>query len=70
MAGPIVKKVAADMAGKAIVLKVDTEREPELAAEFGVKAIPTFVVIRDRKLVSQQAGLARPGTMKQWLSQT
>ena len=42
LAGPIVKKVAADMAGKAIVLKVDTEREPELAAEFGVKAIPTF----------------------------
>ena len=68
LAGPIVKKVAADMAGKALVLKVDTDRQPELAAEFEVSAIPTFVVIRDRKIVSRQAGLARPGTMKRWLS--
>jgi len=68
LVGPIVKKVAADMAGKALVLKVDTDRQPELAAEFQVSAIPTFVVIRDRKIVSRQAGLARPRTMKRWLS--
>ena len=32
MAAPEVKKVAAGMAGRALVLKVDTERHPELAA--------------------------------------
>src|ERR1044072_2177957 len=34
MAAPEVKKVAADMAGRAVVLKVDTERHPELAARY------------------------------------
>lgn len=68
LAGPILKKVAADMKGKALVLKVDTDRQPALATELGVQAIPTFVVIRDRKIVKQQSGLATPGTIKRWLS--
>lgn len=68
LAGPIVKKVAADLKGKALVLKVDTDRQPALATELGVRAIPTFVVIRDRKIVKQQSGLATPGTIKRWLS--
>jgi thioredoxin 2 len=68
VAGPIVKKVANDLRGKALVLKVDTDRQPALAAQFGVRAIPTFVVIRDRKVVRQHPGLAMPGTIKRWLS--
>src|SRR5438046_620690 len=44
-AAPHVHQLAADMAGRAIVLKVDTEREPSLAARFGVRGIPSFVVL-------------------------
>ena len=67
VAGPIVKKVAADLKGKALVLKVDVDQQPALAAEFGVRAIPTFIVIRDREVVKQHPGLAMPGTIKRWL---
>jgi thioredoxin len=69
VAGPIVKKVAADLTGKALVLKVDVDQEPALAAEFGVRAIPTFIVVRDREVVKQHPGLAMPGTIKRWLAQ-
>jgi thioredoxin 2 len=68
VAGPIVKKVAADLSGKALVLKVDVDQHPALAAEFVVRAIPTFVVIRDREVVKQHPGLAMPGTIKRWLA--
>src|ERR1700734_4019943 len=44
MAAPEVAKTAADMAGKAVVLKVDTERYPNLAARFNVQGIPNFIV--------------------------
>lgn len=44
-AAPEVARTAQDMAGKAIVLKVDTEAHPELAARFGVQGIPNFVVL-------------------------
>jgi len=43
-------------------------RQPALAAEFGVRAIPTFIVIRDREVVKQHPGLAMPGTIKRWLA--
>jgi thioredoxin 2 len=68
VAGPIVKKVAADLKGKALVLKVDTDRQPVLAIELGIQSIPTFVVIRDHKIVKRQSGLVTPGTIKRWLS--
>src|SRR5688572_20572523 len=40
MAAPEVKKVAAEMVGHAIVLKVDTERWPALAQRYNVMSIP------------------------------
>ena len=67
-AGPIMKKVAADLAGKAVVLKVNVDQEPALAAKFEVRSIPTFVVIRNRQVVKHHPGLAMPGTIKRWLA--
>src|SRR6476619_1255660 len=46
-AAPEVAATAKDMAGRAIVLKVDTEQHPRLAAQFGVQGIPNFVVMKD-----------------------
>jgi thioredoxin 2 len=37
MAAPEVARAAADMAGKAIVLKVDTEKYPQIAARYNVR---------------------------------
>jgi len=67
MAAPHVKKLAAEMAGKAVVLKVDTEEHPELAGRFEVRGIPTFVVLKNGHVVSQQAGLVPVAEMKRWL---
>ena len=36
--------------------KVDTEAEPELAARFGIRSIPTLVLVRDAREVARQAG--------------
>jgi thioredoxin 2 len=56
-AAPAVKKVAAATAGQALVLKVDTERHPELARRFDVMGIPNFVVLKEGRVVWQQAGV-------------
>jgi thioredoxin 2 len=67
MAAPEVKKVAAGLAGRALVLKVDTERHPQLAARFGVQGIPNFVVLKDGRAVFQRAGVAPAQEMRRWL---
>jgi len=69
MAAPEVKKVAAGLAGRALVLKVDTERHPELAARYDVRGIPNFVVLRGGRVVSQHAGLAPAPEMQRWLEE-
>jgi thioredoxin 2 len=66
-AAPEVARTAKDMQGKAIVLKVDTEQHPQLAARFGVQGIPNFVVLHNGRTVSQQAGLVGHQKMEQWL---
>lgn len=67
MAAPEVQRTAADMAGRAIVLKVDTERYPELASRFNVRGIPNFVVFYAGRPVTQQAGLVDHQQMENWL---
>ncbi|HEX4008221.1 MAG TPA: thioredoxin domain-containing protein [Acidobacteriaceae bacterium] len=68
MAAPNVAQVARDLAGHAVVLKVDTEQSPELAARYNVRGIPNFAVFTRGALQFQQAGLVDANTMKSWLT--
>ena len=55
---PLVEEIAEER--KDIkVGKINVDEQPELAAQFGVMSIPTLVVIKDGKIVSQAMG-ARP----------
>src|SRR5712692_4436328 len=67
MAAPEVERTAAEMAGRAIVLKVDTELHPQLAAEFGIQSIPNFVVLKGGRVAYQQAGVVPAEQLKEWL---
>jgi thioredoxin 2 len=69
MAAPEVARTAAESAGSALVLKVDTERNPQLSARYNVRGIPNFAVFHRGKLVTQQAGLVGHQQMKSWLDQ-
>jgi thioredoxin 2 len=68
MAAPHVEQVARDLTGRALVLKVDTEAQPQLAARFKVQGIPNFAVFARGELQFQQAGLVDANTMKSWLA--
>ncbi len=66
-AAPEVHAVAHEMAGRALVLKVDTEAHPQVAARFRIEGIPNFVVLRNGETVFQQAGLVPRDQMRKWL---
>ena len=56
MAAPHVAEVAHDLAGRAVVLKVDTEKFPELASRYNVRGIPTLLLFKGGKVVAQIVG--------------
>lgn len=66
-AAPEVSRAAKAMAGKAVVLKVDTEREQALAGRYRVQGIPNFMVFAGGKPVRQQAGVVGHEVMEGWL---
>ena len=68
MAAPHVAQTARDLAGRAVVLKVDTERFPALASQYNVRSIPNFAVFSGGQLQFQQAGLVEAATMESWLT--
>jgi thioredoxin 2 len=67
IAAPEVARTAADMRGRAIVVKVDTEKYPQLAGRYHVQGIPNFVVLNGGRPVTQQAGVVDHTQMENWL---
>lgn len=68
MAAPEVEKAANALSGKALVLKVNTEQEQQLAAEYNIRSIPNFAVFAGGKLQWQQAGLLNQRQLEQALA--
>ena len=67
IAAPEVARTATELAGGAIVLKVDTERHPELATRYKVRGIPNFIIFHSGEPVLQQAGAVDHQQMEAWV---
>ena len=63
---PEVKKVAHNLAGKAIVIKVDTDAQGELAQRYQIQSIPNFAVFSAGRLVRQRAGSIDHRQLERW----
>ena len=59
MVAPELKKVAGRRAGRALVVKVNTDALTDLGERFGIRSIPTLAIFTDGREVSRAAG-ARP----------
>ena len=58
---PEFEKAARQLAGQALVVKVNTDSEPGLGGRFGIRSIPTIAVFRDGREITRVAG-ARPAS--------
>jgi thioredoxin 2 len=67
MAAPEVHALAHEMSGKALILQVDIDANPELANRYQVQSIPNFVVLRNGQVAFQQAGMVPRAQMRRWL---
>ena len=67
-AAPEVRELAREMAGRGLVLKVDTESHPELATQFRVETIPYFVLLRGGIIITEHTGVAPRAEMRRWFA--
>jgi thioredoxin 2 len=64
MVAPEVGNVAAALTGRAVVVKVSTERVPELARRYGISAIPSFKVFVGGNVAAERAGAMRADDLR------
>ena len=58
MLAPILERLSAEFVGRAKIVKINVDAEPELASQFRVESIPTLLFVVDGEVVGRTAGLA------------
>ena len=56
MVDPIVKEMANEYEGKALIGKVNVDENPEVSARFGIRNIPTIVFLKGGEMVDKSVG--------------
>ena len=60
MMSPIVNQMADKYDGKVKIGKINVDQNPELAGRFGIMSIPSFLFIKDGKVVNSSVGGMSP----------
>jgi thioredoxin 1 len=56
MVGPIIKELAEEYEGRAIMVKVDVDSSPQTSINYGIRNIPTVLFFKNGKNVDKQVG--------------
>ena len=64
---PAFDRAAAELAPRVRLAKLDTEAEPEIAARFGIRSIPTLVAFRGGREIARQSGAMALQPLVQWI---
>lgn len=67
MVSPIVEQIESEMQGKIKVCKIDIDEERDLAMQYGVMSIPTFIVFKEGKISATAVGMRDKEELEQLL---
>jgi thioredoxin 1 len=56
MLGPVIDELAADYEGKAVIAKLNVDENPNIAAQYGIRSIPSMLVFKNGQVVDQMVG--------------
>jgi putative thioredoxin len=65
---PIIEKVVTELKGKVLLAKVNTDEQGQLAAAFGIRSLPTVMLIKDGRPLDGFMGVQPESVIKEWLA--
>ena len=64
MMAPIMQQVSRDMVGKVTVIKVDVDKNEEVARKYQIRSIPTMILFKNGKVLWQGVGVMQADQIK------
>lgn len=68
MIGPSLEEIATELSGKVTVTKLNIDENPELAAQYGVRSIPTLMIFKDGEVADVKVGALPKTALSHWIS--
>lgn len=60
--GPVIEELAGEFENKAVIAKLNVDENPNTAAQYGIRSIPTMLIFKNGEIVDQMVG-AMPKNM-------
>jgi thioredoxin 1 len=67
MIAPSLEEIATEMGGKIKVAKLNIDENPELAAQYGVRSIPTLMLFKNGEVADMKVGAAPKTALSAWI---
>jgi len=67
MIAPILEELAGELGGKAKIVKINVDDNPQVAGQYGIMSIPTLLLFKDGKKVDQKVGALPKPALKSFI---
>ena len=68
MVAPVVEEISKDFEGKLKVFKLNTDENPNVASQYGIRSIPTLMIFKGGQKVDTVVGAVRKATLSSTLT--
>ena len=68
MIGPSLEEIANELGDKIKIAKLNIDENPELAAQFGVRSIPTLMIFKGGEVADMKVGAAPKTALSHWIN--
>ncbi len=69
MQAPILKELAAETSEKVKIIKIDVDKNPEIAGRFQIQGVPTLALFKGGQIVWRQSGVIPKQALQQIVNQ-
>lgn len=67
MIAPALEEISTELGGKVKIAKLNIDENPELAAQYGVRSIPTLMLFKDGEVADMKVGAAPKTALSAWI---
>jgi len=68
MIAPALEEISSELGGKVKIAKLNIDENPELAAQFGVRSIPTLMIFKGGEVADMKVGAAPKTALSHWIN--